>query len=162
MWKSDCERTSWEKTPHHGQYHEINSITDPARSTQSPPLSFQRSIHLASLCRFEFRLRSLPCVFSNISLRADEIPTGSKMPSMVTYRLLAWTPSLFALLNNQPFLYKYLPFIKHHSGFENDFFSQLHAYVIPHSHQLNMFNKTRFRKMKTIKEKLQLRLLCRI
>ena len=34
--------------------------------------------------------------------------------------------------------------------------------LIPHSHQLNMFNLTRFRKMKTIKEKLQLRLLCRI
>ena len=32
---------------------------------------------------------------------------------------------------------------------------------IPHSHQLNMFNQTRFRKMRTIKEKLQLRLLCR-
>ena len=34
--------------------------------------------------------------------------------------------------------------------------------LIPHSHQLNMFNLTRFRKMKTIKEKLQLGLLCRI
>ena len=34
--------------------------------------------------------------------------------------------------------------------------------LIPHSHQLNMFNYTRFRKMKTIKEKLQIRLLCRI
>ena len=49
------------------------------------------------------------------------------MLSMVTYWLLAWTPSLFVLLNIQPFLYKYLPFIKHPSGFENDFFSQLYV-----------------------------------
>ena len=42
-------------------------------------------------------------MFINISLRADETPTGSKLLSMVTYWLLAWTPSLFALLNNQLF-----------------------------------------------------------
>ena len=34
--------------------------------------------------------------------------------------------------------------------------------LIPHSHQLDMFNETRFRKLKTFKEKLQLRLLCTI
>ena len=43
-----------------------------------------------------------------------------------------------------------------------DFFLRFLLSLIPHSHQLNMFNKTRFRKMKTIKEKLQFRLLCRI
>ena len=42
------------------------------------------------------------------------------------------------------------------------FFFYRNDCLIPHSHQLNMFNWNRFRKMKTFKEKLQLGLLCRI